>query len=199
MCFQYLFRRPYSITDLKSPNTNQDHNIFNISILKRDLGTKRKFLKMTVMSLNQDKISFMKEKRKNSSKSKSIDLMYSSIRACGIRDTFFYIVLDDNKSFHCGFLWVKSTNIHEIYGKVGSKIGDCSCKRKLIPSENNDIDRYKVLPPPRPSKKQEDRYDIHLCKRKQKSTTYDSGYMVPPPPRPFHPQNEETECPCYIS
>lgn len=37
---------------------------------------------MTVMSLNQDKISFMKEKRKNSSKSKSIDLM--------VFITFFY-------------------------------------------------------------------------------------------------------------
>ncbi|KAL5236557.1 hypothetical protein ACI65C_003967 [Semiaphis heraclei] len=194
MCFQNLFkRRLYSITgDLESPNTNQD-NIFNISILKRDLGTKQKCLKMTLMSLNQDKLSFMKEKRKNSSKSKSIDLMYSSIRACGIRDTFFYIVIDDNDSFDCGFIWIKTTKIHEIYDIVSAKITDCSCKRKLIPSENNTNARYKVLPPPRPPKMQ-DIYDIHRCKRKPKATTYnDSGrgenlhsppLLLPPPSSP---------------
>ena len=53
-----------------------------MTILKRDLGTERKCLKMNLLSLNQDKLIVMKEKKKNSSKTKSIDLM--------VFITFFY-------------------------------------------------------------------------------------------------------------
>ncbi|XP_016656757.1 insulin receptor substrate 1-like [Acyrthosiphon pisum] len=81
-----------------------------ISILPKELGITETLNGQTGLYLSDGKVRILNYPIK-SIEQKSVDIKLTSVRACGIEDMFFYIVLDNDSYFGSGKIWMKTLTL----------------------------------------------------------------------------------------